>query len=86
MPHKSSSIPRKMFYWVMSAEIPQICKTTTKFQGFSKILVGGIRKQGGLINHMKKTLLKLFNSHEECFIKFGRTNYYINFKISSINF
>ena len=23
---------------------------------------------------MKKDLLKLFNSHEECFIKFGKTN------------
>ena len=69
----------------MSAEIRQICKATTKFQDFSKT-VGGIRKQGGLINHMKKTLLKLFNSHEECFIEFGRTNCYINFKITSINF
>ena len=26
---------------------------------------------------MKKVLLKLFNSHEECFIKFGETNDYI---------
>ena len=31
----------------------------------------------GLINHMKKALLKLFNSDKECFIKFGKINDHI---------
>ena len=71
MPHKSSNIPYKMFYSAvfMSAEILQIYKATTKFQHFiksAKFLIGRITKKGSLINHMKKALLKLFNSHEEC--------------------
>ena len=47
----------------MSAEIFPICKTTTKFQDLTesaKILIGRIITQRGLINYMKKTLLKLF--------------------------
>ena len=80
MSYKSSNIPRKMFYSAMSAEILQICTATAKFEDFkkcAKILVGRIIKQGGLINHMSKALLKLFNSHKECFIKFCKTNDFI---------
>ena len=64
----------------MSAEVLWVCKTTTKFQGFiksAKIFIGKIIKQGGLINHMKKALLKLLKSHEECFIISEKTNNYI---------
>ena len=69
-----------MFCSVMSAEILRICKTTTKFQDFRKssvVLIGRIIKQGGLIKRIKKALLKLLNSHDKCFIKFGQTNGYI---------
>ena len=62
-----------MFYSAMSAEIRRICNARSKFQDLiksSKILIGRIMKQGGLVNSMKKALLKLFNSHEECFTKF----------------
>ena len=41
-----------------------MCNATTKFQNFiksAKISIGKIIKQGGLINNMKKALLKLFN-------------------------
>ena len=31
---------------------------------------------------MKKTVLKLFNSHEECSIKFGKAN---NYTLNTIN-
>ena len=37
------------------------------------------QKAKGPKNHMKKTRTKLFNSHEECFIKFGKV-YYKNLK------
>ena len=71
-----------MFYSVISAEIFRICKATTKFQDFiksAKILIGRIRKQKGLINHMEKALLKLFNFHEECYISLRKTNdYFLN--------
>ena len=63
----------------MLVETLRICKATTKFQEFlkfAKILIGRIIKQTGLINHVKKTFLKLLNSHEECFIKFRKTNDY----------
>ena len=69
-----------MFCPVMSAEILRICKTTTKFQDFRKssvVLIGRIMKQDGLIKRIKKALLKLLNSHDKCFIKFGQTNGYI---------
>ena len=33
-------------------------------------------KTRGLINHINKSPLELFNKHEECFIKFGSTNDY----------
>ena len=80
MLYKSSNILHKMFYSAMSAEILQICKATNKVRDSirsAKILIGRIIKQRGLINYMKKTLLKLLSSHEECFIKFRRTNNYI---------
>ena len=40
-------------------------------------MIGRIIKQGVLTSHMKKTLLNLFNSQEECFIKIRKTNDYI---------
>ena len=67
MPYKSSNFPDKMFYPAMSAEILRIGKVTTKSQDFiksTKIIIGRITKQWGLINFMKKALLKLFNSHK----------------------
>ena len=69
-----------MFSSAISTEILQIWKTITKFEDFiksSKTLLGRITKQQGLINHMKRALLKLYNSQKECFIKFRKTNYYI---------
>ena len=72
MPLKSVSIPRKIFYSAMSAKILRIRKTTTKLQdlkNYATILIGRIIKQGNLKNHVKKAPLKLFNSHEECFMK-----------------
>ena len=62
----------------------EYAKATTKFQDFiksAKILIGRVIKQGGLINHMKKALLKLVDSQKECFIKFGKTNDYISNKL-----
>ena len=88
MPYKSSSsIPHKMFYSAVFAEILQICKATTKFQDFiksAKVLIGRIMKQGGLINHVKKALLILFSSHKECFSKFGKINYYFLNKLLKV--
>ena len=82
MPYKSNNISHKIFYVVMSTKILRICKTTSKFQDFTKsteILIGRIIKQTGLINHMKKALLKLFNSQEEYSSKFRKTcNYILN--------
>ena len=82
MPWKSQNIPHKMFYSAKSVQILRICEATNKFKGFTKsakILIGRIIKQVGLINHMKKVLLKLFNSHKECLIRFEKTdcNYFI---------
>ena len=77
MPYKSSNIPKKMFYSAMSAEILRICKATTNFKDFlesTNILITRIKKQGGLINHMKNAISKLLNSHKECFLKFNKSN------------
>ena len=66
-----------MFYLEMFAEILRIYRATVKFQDFiksAKTSIGRIIKQGGLINHMRVALLKLFNSHKESFIKFGKSN------------
>ena len=67
-----------MFSSAMSAEILRICKAATKFQDIkpTKILIGRIIKQGGLINHMKKALLKLAVT-KNVLSKFGKTNNYI---------
>ena len=73
----------------MSAEIIRISKSSIKFQdlvkSFPQMLIGRIIERGGLMNHRKMGLLKLFNSHEECFIKFGRTNDYILNKLLQIS-
>ena len=65
------NIPHKLFYSAMSAEMLWTSKTSTKFLDFikyAKILIRRITMQGDLIKHMKKALLKLFNSHKECFL------------------
>ena len=53
MPYESNTIPQKIFYAPISAEILQLCKETTKFQDFSikiaksaKLLIGRIIKKG----------------------------------------
>ena len=77
MPYESSDIQHKMFYSVMTAEMLQIYKATSKFQNFLKsarILIKRIIKQGGLINHMKNGQLKPFHNHKKCIIKFVETN------------
>ena len=84
MLYKSSNIPHTMLYSAMSAEILRICKATTKCQDFiksAKILTGRIIKKELIKNLMNKAPLKLFNGHEECFIKFWETNDYILNKI-----
>lgn len=91
MPYKSSNIPRKTFYSVMSAEILPIYKAIIKFQGFIKsaiILIERTRKQSGLVNHMKKALLKLLIDtrnvsffSEKLMIILKKTYISINFKI-----
>lgn len=91
MPYKSSNIPRKTFYSVMSAKILPIYKAIIKFQGFIKsaiILIERTRKQSGLVNHMKKALLKLLIDtrnvsvfSEKLMIILKKTYISINFKI-----
>ena len=81
MPYKPRTNLHKMFYSTMPEEILQICRVTTKFQDFkksAKTLSGRIIKQEGLVNRIGKNLLKRFNSYEECFIKFRKSNNYIS--------
>ena len=69
MPYKSSNIPKKMFYSAMSAEILRICKARTSFKDFlesTNILIARIKKQGGLINHMKNAISKLQIGRASC--------------------
>ena len=56
----------------MSAEILRILKATSKFQEVMKNVNRKNHKIRGSDKHMKKPLLELFKSHEECFIKFGK--------------
>ena len=76
MSYKSINILYNVFYAAISAKILQICKTTTKFQDFIKSSEKKNHKQEGLLDHMKRALLKLFSSHKQCFIIFRKTNYY----------
>ena len=67
----------QIYRWSNYHQYFEYAKQQLNFLKFAKILFGRVIKQRGLINHMKKALLKLFNSHEEYFIKFGKTNDYI---------
>lgn len=64
----------------MFVELLRICRATSKFQVFIKsatVSIERIVKQEGLINHLKKTLLKLFNGHKKCLITYRKTNDYV---------
>lgn len=77
-----------MFHLVISAEILRICRVKTKLKNFvksSKILVARSMKEESLINHMKKALLNLSDSQNECFFKFGKTNDFILNKLVNFN-
>ena len=67
----------KIIYKIYNCIIHIIYLTYNIYNTNVYVITWGIIKQGGVINHMKKDLLKLFNSHEECFIKFGKTNDHI---------
>ena len=71
MVNKLNSVSHEMFYSAMSAEISQTYKATIKFEAFvkfTKIFIGRIRKEGGLVNHVKKPLLKLLKYFKQAII------------------
>lgn len=80
MPYKISAFPHKDFFPAMSAEILRIRKAITRFQHLI-ILIGRIMQHRGPINHIKKAILKPFNSHQECFIILRKTNCYYSNKL-----
>ena len=71
-----------MFYIAMAAETLWIYKATIKFQDFfrsAEILIGRIIKMGSDNLHEKGFIET--NSHEDCFIKYWKTDVYFKWTI-----
>ena len=71
-PHKSSTIPSKMFFATISAEIRRICLATSSVVQFiktSNVLLHRMLRQGGDPLGVKKVLVKMTNRHELQFEK-----------------
>ena len=67
-PYKSSTIPAKMFFASISAEILQICQVTSSVVQFikkSKISLCRMLRQGADPLGVKMVLVKMINHHEK---------------------
>ena len=72
-PYKSSTIPSKMFFSTISAEILRICRANSLVESFletSRVLLLRMKKQGADNHGIKAVLKKMFNRHQEEFHKF----------------
>ena len=70
MPFKCSNMPTAMFYSTIGAEVLRIARATTvceKFVDSCKCLLLRMFKQGAEAHRIRKTLIKTFNHHNECF-------------------
>ena len=77
MPYLNSNLPSKMFYSAFGAEILRTARTTSTLNDFisnSKRLLKRMKKQGGNMKSISKTLSKTFGRHFESFHKFYSTS------------
>ena len=66
-PYKSSTIPSKMFFATISAEILRICWATSSVVQFiktSKVFLHGMLRQEAVPLGVKKVLVKMINCHD----------------------
>ena len=82
LPHKSSNLPSRMFYSIISAELLRICSATTEFQDFiltSKTMTDRMNKQGAC----KQGLVHIINKHRHD-IEFNKYNRLTNVIASTL--
>ena len=73
-PYKDSTIPSKMFFSTISAEILRICRANTSKEFFvetSKRFIQRMLTQGADPFRIKKVLTKMMNRHSADFLKFS---------------
>ena len=73
MPYKCSSMPYKMFYATISAEILRICRATSEYKYFldsvQKLIIR-MRKQGAKSLGIRRIVTKMMGRHGSNFHKF----------------
>ena len=72
-PYKCSTLPSKMFFSTISAEILRICRANSSLETFletSQTLTLRMRKQGADNFGLKSVLRKMINRHLDDFIKY----------------
>ena len=77
LPYKDSTIPSKMFFSTISAEILRICRANTCKESFiktSQALIRRMIKQGADSFGIKRILTKMMNRHTADFKKFNISN------------
>ena len=77
-PYKDSTIPSKMFFSTISAEVLRICRANTSKESFiksSKTLIQRMLKQGADPLGIKRVLTKMINRHATDFMKFNTSNH-----------
>ena len=73
-PYKSSTLPSKMFFSTISAELLRISRATTlliSFIGAAKALILRMKRQGADVFGIKSSLRKMLNRHQDEFSKYS---------------
>ena len=73
-PYKSSTLPSKMFFSTISAELLRICRATTAFPSFvvtAKTLITRMKKQGADVLGIQNSFRKMLYRHEIEFSKYS---------------
>ena len=76
-PYKDSTIPSKMFFSTVSAEVLRICRANTCKNSFietSKRFIQRMIKQGASSLGIRRVLTKMINRHSNDFKKFGTSD------------
>ena len=75
--YKNSTVPSKMFFTTISAEILRICQATCSMVQFiktSKVFLHRMLRQGPDSSRAKKVLVKMINRHALQFEKYNTNN------------
>jgi hypothetical protein len=86
-PYKSSTIPKKMFFSTIQAELLRICRATSRFQSYlasCKPFLERMVKQGCTKSELKFPIKQIITNHFTDFNKFGLLLNHLIYEITNL--